>query len=96
MSKFIITENQLNKILLNEVKYTEFFIRRIADKAGIDISNYDIDEVTDGFRVELEHGTKGGRYNVTNDDPIKTLKITLAHLDERRDYYHRLKKYVEM
>ncbi len=43
------------------------------------------------MQVETEHGYKGGRQtNVTNDDLVLTAKITLAHLRERKDYYHRL------
>ena len=45
-----------------------------------------------GLNVELEHGTKFPNTNVTNDDPILTGKIALAHLMEFPDYYTRLKK----
>lgn len=49
-----------------------------------------------GMQVELEHGTIGGRStNVTNDDPVSTGRIALAHLRERPDYYRLLEKYVE-
>ena len=40
--------------------------------------------------VELEHGTVSPATNVTNDDPILTAKIALAHLNEFPDYYTRL------
>lgn len=33
--------------------------------------------------------------NVTNDDPIMTGKITLAHLNEFPDYYDRLEEMEE-
>lgn len=49
-----------------------------------------------GMQVEAEHGYKGGRQtNVTNDDLVLTAKIVLAHLRERKDYYHRLHDAVE-
>jgi len=42
--------------------------------------------------VELEHGTIDPLTNVTNDDPLMTGKIALAHLNEFPDYYDRLEK----
>ena len=42
--------------------------------------------------VELEHGSINQLTNVTNDDPILTGKIALAHLNEFPDYYIRLGK----
>jgi hypothetical protein len=42
--------------------------------------------------VELEHGTVDPNTNVTNDDPLMTGKIALAHLNEIKDYYTRLDK----
>ena len=44
-----------------------------------------------GLDVELEHGKRDPITNVTNDDPILTGKIALAHLNEFSDYYKRLK-----
>ena len=43
-----------------------------------------------GMDVELEHGTENSVTNVTNDDPLMTGKIALAHLNEFPDYYSRL------
>jgi len=45
-----------------------------------------------GMDVELEHGTIDPHTNVTNDDPLATGKIALAHLNELPDYYTRLDK----
>jgi hypothetical protein len=45
-----------------------------------------------GMVVELEHGSRDPRTNVTDDDPILTGKIALAHLREMPDYYERLEK----
>jgi len=36
------------------------------------------------------HGTISPATNVTNDDPLMTGKIALAHLNEFPDYYDRL------
>lgn len=43
-----------------------------------------------GLEVELEHGTRFPDANVTNNHPILTGKIVLAHLKETMDYYERL------
>ena len=45
-----------------------------------------------GLDTELEHGNKYYPTNVTNDNPLITAKIALAHLSEFPDYYTRLKK----
>ena len=42
------------------------------------------------MEVELEHGTRFQDANVTNNHPILTGKIVLAHLKETMDYYKRL------
>lgn len=43
----------------------------------------------EGMNVEREHR------NITHCSPTLSAKIALAHLRERRDYYQRLKRYVE-
>ena len=43
-----------------------------------------------GLEVELEHGTMYKDANVTNNHPILTGMIVLAHLKETLDYYDRL------
>ena len=40
-----------------------------------------------GINVELEHGTVDPATNVTDDDPVVTAKIALAHLNELPNYY---------
>lgn len=44
------------------------------------------------MNVELEHGTRDQRTNVTNDDPLMIGKMAWAHLVEFPDYYGRLEK----
>ncbi len=51
-----------------------------------------MDELVKGMFAELEHGSHNQNTNVTDDDPIQTFKIALAHLDELPDYYTRLEK----
>jgi hypothetical protein len=43
-----------------------------------------------GLEVELEHGTRFQDANVTNNHPIITGMIVLAHLKESMEYYERL------
>jgi hypothetical protein len=49
-----------------------------------------VEEFRQGLDVELEHGTMYSDANVTNNHPILTGKIVLAHLKETMDYYERL------
>ena len=66
--------------------------REYGEKLGIDWKKFDVEEFRSGLDVELEHGVIDSLTNVTNDDPIPTAKIALAHLNEFPDYYTRLKK----
>jgi hypothetical protein len=43
-----------------------------------------------GLEIELEHGVRFPEANVTNNHPILTGKIVLAHFKESLDYYQRL------
>lgn len=52
--------------------------------------NVDPESFRAGLEVELEHGTRFKDANVTNNHPILTGKIVLAHLKESLDYYERL------
>lgn len=64
--------------------------KEIGEKLGIDWSKFDVEQYRVGLDVELEHGKIDQHTNVTNDDPILTGKIALAHLNEIADYYTRL------
>ncbi|HZK54787.1 MAG TPA: DUF5661 family protein [Desulfosporosinus sp.] len=68
--------------------------REIGEYLGIDwsSSSFDVGQFQTGLRVELEHGRRDATTNVTEDDPITTGKIALAHLNELPDYYKRLAK----
>ena len=66
--------------------------KQIGETLGIDWSKYDVEQYRMGLNVELEHGLIDPQTNVTNDDPIITGKIALAHLNEFPDYYTRLDK----
>jgi hypothetical protein len=66
--------------------------KKIGEQLGIDWSKFDVEQFRMGMDVELEHGLVDANTNVTNDDPLMTGKIALAHLNEIQDYYTRLKK----
>lgn len=66
--------------------------KKIGERLGIDWSKFDVEQFRMGMDVELEHGSQDPKTNVTNDDPLTTGKIALAHLNELPDYYTRLKE----
>ncbi len=69
--------------------------KKIGEKFGINWSRFDVEQFRMGMDIELEHGKISPKTNVTNDDPILTGKIALAHLNEFSDYYDRLEKLEE-
>ena len=66
--------------------------RAIGERLGIDwtAAPFDVEQFRSGMDVELEHGLHDILTNVTDDDPLATGKIALAHLNEFADYYTRL------
>ena len=64
--------------------------REIGEELGIDWKKFDVEQFRMGLDVELEHGLIDPQTNITDDDPILTGKIALAHLNELSDYYTRL------
>ena|ERR1035437_3079873 len=69
--------------------------KTLGEQLGVRWDKFDLAQFRAGFAVELEHGTVNQRTNVTNDDPLMTGKIALAHLTEFPDYYTRLAKLEE-
>lgn len=74
---------------MNKV-FTQEDAKRLGDQLGVNWSEVDIQQLTMGLNVELEHGTRYSDTNVTDDDEIITAKIALAHLKELPDYYTKL------
>ena len=73
-----------------EKRFTDKEAKAIGGRLGIKWDKFDVDQFRRGMDVELEHGTVDPVTNVTNDDPLMTGKIALAHLNEFPDYYDRL------
>lgn len=76
-------------------RFTTEEAKRIGEALGIDWSRFDVEQFRMGLDVELEHGLRDPATNVTNNDPIMTGKIALAHLNEFPDYYTRLNQMEE-
>ncbi len=75
--------------------FTSEQAKTTGEKLGINWSKYNVEQYRMGLDVELEHGLVDPHTNVTDDDPIMTGKIALAHLNEFPDYYTRLDKMEE-
>ena len=80
--------------MAEEKRFTTDDARRFGEDVGIDwgTSPFDVEQFRAGMDVELEHGLHDLATNVTDDDPIVTAKIALAHLNEFPDYYTRLEQ----
>ncbi|MEZ4357199.1 MAG: DUF5661 family protein [Eubacteriales bacterium] len=78
---------------MSEKKYfTAEQAREFGEKLGIDWKKFDVEQFRMGMDVELEHGIRDPHTNVTDNEPLTTAKIALAHLNEFPDYYTRLEK----
>lgn len=66
--------------------------KTIGGQLGVDWSKFDVEQFRMGMDVELEHGKTNPQTDVTDDNPLTTGKIALAHLNEFPDYYTRLSK----
>ena len=64
--------------------------RAIMREVGGEAGEVPLEDFREGLQVELEHGNRFPDANVTNDHPVFTGKIVLAHLKESLLYYKRL------
>ena len=71
------------EVLPNEAK----IILSDIDKGDL---NIDVENFRIGLEVELEHGIRFPNANVTNNHPLITGMIVIAHFEESLDYYQRL------
>ena len=72
---------------LSKPQATKDEARKILAAVNTEKMPIDPEEFRAGLDVELEHGTRFTDANVTNNHPIITGKIVLAHLKESLDYY---------
>lgn len=75
---------------LKEAKVLSEEARVILGEINIEGMNIALEDFCKGLEVELEHGLRFRDANVTDNHPILTGKIVLAHLKESLDYYKRL------
>ena len=66
--------------------------KKVHTKIGVNPAVVSVRELRKGMMVEFEHGRRGGKTNITDDDLVMTALIALAHLQEFPDYYERLEK----
>ena len=76
--------------MIEEKHFTSEEAKVFGEALGVDWCRWDIEQFRMGMDVELEHGTVDMKTNVTDNDPLMTAKIALAHLNEFPDYYTRL------
>lgn len=62
-------------------------VRKVVGGETLDIT---LEQFRHGLEIELEHGIRFPDANITNNHPVLTGRIVLAHLKEGLDYYLRL------
>jgi hypothetical protein len=72
--------------------FTSEDAKKIGESLEIDWSRFNVEQFRMGMDIELEHGLIDPNTNVTDNDPVMTGKIALAHLNEIPDYYTRLEE----
>ncbi|MDH3337873.1 MAG: hypothetical protein OER22_04905 [Gammaproteobacteria bacterium] len=75
---------------LTEIEISDDEARAILKKVGGEALEVGIEDFRQGLQVELEHGTRFPDANITNNHPILTGQIVLAHLKESLLYYKRI------
>ena len=78
--------------MASKKSFTTEEAKKIGEQLGIKWDKFDVEQFRMGMNVELEHGKINPKTNVTNNNPLITGKIALAHLNEFPDYYTRLDK----
>jgi len=77
---------------LTEAKVLPEEAQKILSEVNAEKMNIDPEDFRQGLEVELEHGTRFKDANVTNNHPLLTGKIVIAHMKESLNYY----KYLEV
>ncbi len=75
---------------MKQVSITEKEAAKILKEVNVKGMAVPLKVFMQGLEVELEHGVRFDDANVTNNHPLLTGKIVLAHLKETMDYYERL------
>ena len=75
---------------LTEIEISDDEARAILDEVRGEAFEVGLKGFRQGLQVELEHGTRFPDANITNNHPILTGQIVLAHLKESLLYYKRI------
>ena len=75
---------------LTEIEISDDEARAILDEIRGEAIEVGLEGFRQGLQVELEHGTRFPDANITNNHPILTGQIVLAHLKESLLYYKRV------
>ena len=75
---------------LTDTKVSDEEAKIILAELDLEGMPVELEEFRKGLEVELEHGMMFKNANVTNNHPVLTGKIVLAHFQEMLDYYMRL------
>jgi hypothetical protein len=75
---------------MKEPKVSSEEAKVILSEVNVEGMDIDLQEFCHGLEVELEHGIEFKDANVTNNHPILTGLIVLAHFKESLDYYRLL------
>ena len=73
-----------------DIKVSTDEARAILIEVGGEAHEVELEDFREGLQIELEHGTRFADANITNNHPVLTGKIVLAHLKESLLYYKRL------
>jgi hypothetical protein len=74
-------KNKNIKELISEISVTDLFIKRVAEKADLDIRKFPIDKLIKGFGEEMELHLRMGL------SPVDTLNIVYDNLSKDINYY---------
>ena len=75
---------------LKEASVTADEAKKILAEINVTKMPIALEDFRIGLEVELEHGIVFSDANVTNNHPVLTGKIVMAHMKESLDYYQRL------
>jgi hypothetical protein len=75
---------------LTEIEVSNDEARALLNEVGGEAVEVGTENFREGLQVELEHGTRFPDANITNNHPLLTGQIVLAHLKESLLYYKRI------
>lgn len=75
---------------MREPRVSQEEAKVILSKVNVEDMDIELQEFCHGLEIELEHGMEFQDANVTNNHPILTGLIVLAHFKESLDYYRLL------